>query len=66
MTEYKGYSLHVTKGNLKEIKAIGKGSVSIPLRGLYTSDKEAYKAIDAELSKKGKTNAKASSTNRSK
>ena len=44
-TEYKGL-LIVSNGRLKQIKAKGKGSVKKELRGLYTSELEAKKAID--------------------
>lgn len=64
--EYKGYLIVVAtgKGGLREIKAKGKGSVIIALRGLYTS----LKAAKADIDKYGKTrgekgNGKAKSTN---
>jgi len=37
----------------KEIKAVGKGSVHMSLRGKYTSFEMAKKAIDTYVNKKG-------------
>ena len=45
--EYKGYKLVSGFGSMVEIKALGKGTVSMELRGLYTSSLEAMKAVDA-------------------
>ena len=50
--EYKGYKLEYGVGMMVEIKAIGKGSVVLALRGMYTSRGEAVKAIDTFLNKK--------------
>lgn len=51
--EYKGYSIeHDGTFGYKQIKAIGKGSVHLELRGAYTKPSEAFKAIDRFLGKK--------------
>lgn len=50
MAEYSGYSINLEYGRLKKIKSFGKGGpVPLELRGLFTSDAEAIKAIDAYL-----------------
>jgi hypothetical protein len=57
--EYKGYNIINNNFSNKVIKAIGKGSVGMELRGLFTSSGEAMKAIDSlvakQLLKKGVT-----------
>jgi len=47
MIEYEGYKV-VGDGayGFKEIKAIGKGSVHLSLRGKYTGTNQAKRAID--------------------
>lgn len=61
--EYKGHLIVPAAGMMKQIKAVGKGSVVLALRGLYTSVLEARKAIDAVVSqRKGKAHGKAKST----
>jgi hypothetical protein len=60
--EYNGFIIASTMGTMKHIKAKGKGSVVKRLRGLFTSTREARKAIDAYLVDKGKGNGKAKST----
>lgn len=47
-------------GSLYSIKLKGKGSVPVKLRGLYTSQAEACRAIDAH--EKDKENGKTKST----
>lgn len=49
MSEYMGYEIVKADGNnvrMKRIKTIGKGSIPTVLTGLFTSEKEAIKAID--------------------
>ena len=46
--EYKGYKVENNNFCNKVIKPLGKGSVPINLRGLYTSFATAKAAIDAE------------------
>lgn len=49
MSEYMGYEIVKADGNnvrMKRIKTIGKGSIPTVLTGLFTSEKEAMKAID--------------------
>lgn len=63
--EYKGYLIATApnKGGMREIKAKGKGSVVLVLRGLYTSLSQAKAAIDKYLiMRKEKTNGKAKSS----
>lgn len=50
MLEYKGYQI-VGDGSFgyKQIKATGKGSVHLELRGAYTNSKQAELAIDRFL-----------------
>ena len=63
--EYEGYLIAPAKGKgmMREIKPIGKGSVVKELKGLYTSEGAAQKAIDTYLrSNKGKRNGKTKST----
>ena len=60
MAEYKGYKIvSFNKSNMKEVRAIGKGSVNKKLRGLYTTERDAERAIDAfkqlELTEDAKT-----------
>ena len=58
--EYKGFSI-VGDGTFgyKSIKPIGKGSVALELRGIFTNYSFAKQAIDAYVSKKGGTDDKA-------
>ena len=57
--EYRGYSIEsVPPYLLKGIKAIGKGSVHLELRGAYTTSSEAKLAIDKFLTSKEKPNGK--------
>lgn len=54
MIDYKGYGIiNDVASPLKRIKAIGRGSVHLSLRGYYTSLKEAQSAIDRFLIEKG-------------
>lgn len=62
--EYKNFLISTApnKGSMKEIKVIGKGSVVMALRGLYTSVREAKIAIDKyEIANEGKRNGKTKS-----
>ena len=55
--EYKGYQIQPHGSfNLKVIKAIGKGSVHLTLRGMYTNSREAELAIDIFV--EGQSNGK--------
>lgn len=58
MAEYGGYNIGTAYGRLKVIKSIGKGAIPEALRGLFTNDSEAIKAIDSYLAShpKGKQN----------
>lgn len=60
--DYEGFLVVTDESRacMKSIKAKGKGSVVKHLRGLYTSSKEAKKAIDNHL--RGKSNGKTKST----
>jgi len=59
--EYQGYMLeHDGTMGMINIKAIGRGSVPVKLRGEYTSRTFAKVAIDRHLAEK-KTNGKAKS-----
>lgn len=51
--EYNGYKIvnDDTFGN-KEIKSLGRGSVHIPLRGKFTTEKAARQAIDQHIASK--------------
>ena len=63
--EYEGYAI-VGDGTFgyKHIKPTGKGSVALPLRGVYTTAFEAQKAIDAyNREKLEKTSGNSKSTN---
>lgn len=60
--EYNGYALDRDNRGLFAIKPIGRGSVPKPLRGLFTSVKEAAKAIDSCQTSKEKTSGKAESS----
>lgn len=55
--EYRGYKIDGdgTYG-YKEIKPVGRGSVPMPLRGAWTSAKDAQRAIDNEMNKKEPVN----------
>lgn len=58
---YKGFKI-VSDGTMGHYNVVadGRGSVHNTLKGLYTNQTFAMKAIDAHLSnKKGKTNGKA-------
>lgn len=53
--EYKGYKIEADGSfGYKSIKPIGRGSVPVKLRGLYTSAIFAQKDIDAHLERGGK------------
>lgn len=60
--EYKGFKI-VSDGTMGHYNVMcdGRGSVPLSLRGMYTNQSFAKKAIDAHLStkKKGNTNGKA-------
>lgn len=59
--EYKGYNIvNEPPYMLKAIKAIGKGSVHLALRGKYTTSAEACLAIDRFLTKQEITDGKKS------
>lgn len=52
-TEYKGYKIVADKSyGFKEIKASGRGSVHLSLRGKYTTLAVARQAIDTYLDSK--------------
>lgn len=58
--EYKGYAIAQYDNTvMKAIKPVGKGSVHLDLRGMYTSDREAELAIDRFLASKEKKGGKA-------
>lgn len=53
------YKIETTPTGLYRIKYNGKGSMPVPLRGLYTSKGQITKAINSYLANKEvKTNAK--------
>ena len=56
--EYRGYKIQRTSMGMREVKAVGRGSVHKSLRGLFTSDGEAIKLIDyyEDSKPKGKAN----------
>lgn len=54
--EYGNYKIESGAFTYKVIKPKGKGSVPLPLRGMYTSTEEATKAID--FYNEGKANGK--------
>lgn len=58
--EYKGFAIEGdgTFG-YKTIKPVGKGSVALELRGVFTNTGFAKQAIDTYVSKKGGTDDKA-------
>jgi hypothetical protein len=59
--EYKGYNLGAHNSfSMVVIKAKGQGTVPVPLRGMFTSQKNAISAIDNYLNglKKGRKNGK--------
>lgn len=63
MTEYRGYNITRDKEYMaKRIEAIGRGSVHLSLRGMYTTEEAAKKAInryeDSLLDKKEEADAK--------
>ena len=70
MTEHRGYKI-VTDNDylMKKIEAIGRGSVHLSLRGLYTTEKYAKNAIDVYENRKeeldGQSSVKASISRRS-
>lgn len=53
MMEYKGFKIEGdgTFGN-QEIKPMSRGSVPIPLRGVWVTKRDAQRAIDNEVAKK--------------
>lgn len=57
--EYKNYKIEKGAFTYYNIKPLGKGSVPVQLRGMYTSTEEAKKAIDfiteAKLNGKAKS-----------
>jgi hypothetical protein len=57
--EYKGFDI-IGDGTfgMKVIKAVGKGSVPMLLRGSYSNDRFAQHAVDVHLSNKEKGNGK--------
>lgn len=59
-TEYKGYAIenHGTYSQ-KVIKPLGKGSVHLSLRGAYTNESFAKRAIDVYIGEKVETDGKA-------
>jgi hypothetical protein len=59
-TEYRGYAIENdgTYGQ-KVIKPVGKGSVHLNLRGSYTTEAFAKRAIDVFLIQKDEPNGKA-------
>ena len=57
--EYNGYKVVSDNYGFKEIKAVGRGSVPMPLRGKFTSELEAKNAIDRLLQVKVPKDAKA-------
>lgn len=59
MASYEGYNIVNAYGRFKEINTGGKGVVPMLLRGVFTTDREAIKAIDMYLAtNKGKQNVK--------
>lgn len=52
-TEYNGFKI-VGDGTYgyKEIKALGRGSINLSLRGKFTTEKVARQAIDQHLASK--------------
>lgn len=61
MIEYRGYQIVTDNTNMmKEIKAIGRGSVHLSLRGHYTTEKYAMKSIDVYENGKEAGNGKES------
>lgn len=46
MTEYRGYKIVTDPTLMKKIEAVGRGSVHLSLRGLYTTERYAQKQID--------------------
>ena len=48
MIEYRGYHIKTDPSypSMKRVEAIGRGSVHLHLRGLYTNETLAKKAID--------------------
>jgi len=60
--DYKNFQILTTSYALKFIKPIGRGSIHKSLRGHYTSDVQAMKAIDRHLILKGEDDAKTSSS----
>ncbi len=55
MTEYNGYNIEGDGSyGLKVVKTIGRGSLPLELRSMYSSVGEARKAIDVSRAKKEK------------
>lgn len=71
MIEYRGYNI-TSDGTylMRKIEAIGRGSVHLSLRGLFTNEKSARKSIDFyednKIEKEEAQNDKASLRRRSK
>ncbi len=59
MTEYNGYNIDIDGSyGMRVIRTIGRGSLPNELRGVWTSEGSARKAIDLSRAKKENTNAK--------
>lgn len=60
MLEYRGYHIETDSSypTMKKVEAIGRGSVHLSLRGLFTSLKIAKEAIDTHEDRKGRVNGK--------
>ena len=59
---YKDYKIENNSFSMKVIKPVGRGSVHKTLRGMYTSEREARKAIETFLANKGANDGEASSS----
>jgi len=65
--EYRGYNIVADEtARMKKVEAIGRGSVHLSLRGLFTSEKMAKHAINIHENGKEEVNGKTGSTNRGK
>jgi len=65
--EYNGFLIEGDKTyGMKHVKAQGRGSVPLALRGAYTSYGQAMKAIDSVLAAKEEVDVTPSSTGRDK